>query len=361
MVLIHFASIKEEKFSGVGVVVPQHVKNQQEITDVALVNITNKRIKGVENQYKYSKGFSIDSLPLPFNKPDLVVFHEIYYPPFLRIYKELLKNNIPYIVVPHGGTSIYAQRIKRTKKVFANFLLFNRYINNASAIHYLSKQEMDESIFKNNGFIVPNGIDEFEERNHFFDKSKISFTYIGRIDIYHKGLDLLLSSFESVIKENRFKNFILKIYGPENDDAEKIKEIIKEKKLSGYIKYCGKIEGQEKKKELLKTDFFIQTSRFEGMPMGVLEALSYGIPCCVTKGTNLSEIISKYNAGYYCDNYVEDIIKMINLVLSADYNYIDMEINSKKLIRENYSWSLIREQTLNIYAMYAHRGRDNVK
>lgn len=42
---------------------------------------------------------------------------------------------------------------------------------------------------------------------------------------------------------------------------------------------------------LLQTDLFIQTSRHEGMPMGLLEALSIGVPCLVTVGTSLGHII----------------------------------------------------------------------
>ena len=35
-------------------------------------------------------------------------------------------------------------------------------------------------------------------------------------------------------------------------------------------------------------DLFIHTFRFEGHPIAVLEALSYGIPCLLTPGTNMA-------------------------------------------------------------------------
>ena len=49
----------------------------------------------------------------------------------------------------------------------------------------------------------------------------------------------------------------------------------------------GGVYGDNKVKVLLDTDIFILTSRYEGMPMGVLEAWSYGIPCILSDGTNM--------------------------------------------------------------------------
>ena len=49
--------------------------------------------------------------------------------------------------------------------------------------------------------------------------------------------------------------------------------------MGEVVKLNREIDEEEKRQILLDTDVFIQTSRFEGMPMGILEALSYGLPC----------------------------------------------------------------------------------
>ena len=45
--------------------------------------------------------------------------------------------------------------------------------------------------------------------------------------------------------------------------------------------------------------------------MGILEAMSYGIPCLITKGTSLTGVLEKYNAGYACETTADDIANAI--------------------------------------------------
>ncbi|MEN1932826.1 glycosyltransferase [Escherichia coli] len=49
-----------------------------------------------------------------------------------------------------------------------------------------------------------------------------------------------------------------------------------------------------KKEEVLESNnIFIMTSRYEGLPVSVLEALAYGNICLLTEGTNMAKIVKK--------------------------------------------------------------------
>lgn len=348
MIILHIAAIKDTKCSGVGVVVPQYVLSQQKSNDVALINVFNIKISEIEKQLYYKKGMNVYDLPMPFNKPDLVIFHELYYVDYLRVYRSIQKQNIPFIIVPHGGLTEKAQTIKYLKKKIANILLFNRFFKAASAIQFLSEDEKNESREFNYSFVIPNGM-SLKKQVPMYNE-KIVFTYIGRIDLYHKGLDLLINAI-NINKEKLIKKKIcVNLYGPETSDSFEILQLIKKRNLQSILCINGAVTGIKKEEILLRTTYFLQTSRFEGLPMGILEALSYGIPCCVTNGTNMSKYIKNYKAGFTASDNPNSIANMlISAIENADKVKI-MSDNAKQIIEDCFSWEKVCKKSINEYS-----------
>lgn len=353
MVLLHIGSFGHNIYSGIFIVAPQHIIMQQSTEQVAFVNISNVSIKGVNYQYKYDSNFQISNLPSPFSKPDLVIFHGIYIKEYLRIYKQLKKHFIPYIIIPHGSLTIEALNKKRIKKKTANILFFNKFINNAIAIQYLSKHECESSNFGKEKFICTNGISIPNLQKTSFHEDKVILTYIGRLDYYHKGLDLLIQAVkkkESFLLQNKCK---INLYGPNiNNQAETIKKLIAENSVSNIVELHDAIIGKEKESVLLNTDIFIQTSRFEGMPMGILEALSYGIPCLVTDGTTLGSLIKQFDAGWCSETSVDAIADKLEIAVKNANEYKQKSLNAVKLISHEFVWEKVCSKELIAYRQY---------
>lgn len=350
MVILHIASVNDDLCAGVSVAVPQHVISQQRRAEVGFVNLTNIKIDGIDNQFPYNKSFSLKDLPHPFSNPDIVVFHEIYRPQFSKISYNLKKNNVPYIITAHGGFSKEAQKKKKLKKLLANNTFFRSYIKNAVAFQCLSELEIKNSLFSNFKFIGTNGVFIPQKIKENFSETEIKLTYIGRLEIHIKGIDLMLEAVASVADFMRKENAVLNLYGPETLNwADEIKSMIKEKEIDDIVKINSAITGDKKEKVLLESDMFIQTSRTEGMPMSILEAMSYGIPCVVTKGTNVGDFVEKSNSGWVAETNVDSIAETIKRAIFERNEWKNKSDNARKLIEDKFSWDKVSSETIRKY------------
>lgn len=350
MVILHIVNTKNRLFMGVDVVVPEHVKRQQQTETVGLINITGLNVDGVNNQIEFKEPFDVKTLPTPFDNPDLVVFHEVYRIQYIKIYKNLLKNKVPYIIVPHGSLTKAAQSRKKLKKIVGNILCFGKFVKKAVAVQCLSEKEKEQTKLAKRKFVSTNGVDMPKKIKESFNGGKTEIVFIGRYDIQHKGLDFLIDSVKSLEEFIKSHNVKISLYGPDNDyKYPAVQELIKEKGVQDLIEQNTAISGEEKENKLLSADIFIQTSRFEGMPMGIIEALSYGVPCLVTEGTTLGSIINEYGAGWVAKTNAQDIAKTIKTAVLDKESYITKSRSARKLAEENFAWDKVVKDELASY------------
>ena len=351
MKILFISELESKVSSGMSWSVPARITAQAKIDDVLWVNLSENsmphwKATGLYHTMGEYGSCKMEVLPDGFDKPDLVVFEGVYYIKYVKLAKELRKKNVPYIIVPRSMLTHDAiHNGKYLKKAVANFLFFNKFVREALAIQYLTEKEhKDSGDAWNKRFIIsPNGFDAPETLSRKKNKGEVRCTFIGRMDIYQKGIDLLLHACANVQEELRKAHFMLTLYGPDWDGSlELLSSIIREKGISDIVTLGGEIKGTAKAECLLKSDLFVMTSRFEGMPMGLIEALAYGIPALVTPGTNMCDSIGKYDAGWCCGESVDDITNGLLKVIEQKSMLSVKGTNARKLALK-YNWNNIAE------------------
>lgn len=348
--ILYISALPKTKSGGPRYSVPKQIEYQANFDNVYWLNlneniITDSKIKCnvVDKPYE----FKVDRLSPPFNTPDLVIFEDLYYPIFCIIAYQLRKRSIPYIIVPRGSLTKKAQSIKSVKKRLGNALLFKRFIKNALAVQFLTHNEYKESVkFNPRHLVIPNGCEQKKALKLWENRSVKKGIFIGRMNRYVKGLDLLVDAVNELKSELKINRFIIEIYGPDRNNSKKVlQKTIDDNNLNEIIYIKDEVYGEEKEKTLLAADFFILTSRTEGHPMGVLEALSYGLPCFITDGTNMGDEILNYNAGWVANTTTESIVSNLKYLL-IDSNDFQVKSQGALLLSKKYSWHEI--------AKYAH-------
>lgn len=356
MNILYISNLYSLSYAGLTYSVPAQITAQLKKDNVFWYNVKfegHKNWKKLEfyhdlNDFPSGK---IKNLPVPFNKPDLIIIEGFYSIVRNKILLEIILNDIPYIIIPRGELTKKAQQRKQVKKKIANLLICNKFARKALAIEYLTKQEKEDSgnNWNENSIVIPNGITIFQENKQDFSKDKIICTFIGRMEPYQKGLDLLIESCKLIKNKLLENNVIFNIYGPNSEG--KLKELTKmvnENNLQSIFNFYDGVYEKEKMKVLLKTDVFIMTSRFEGHPMALIEALSYGIPVLITKGTNMKKEIEKFKAGWTAENTVESIVIALENLIKDKNSLLKISENAKE-VAKLYDWDNIAQESHKLY------------
>lgn len=290
-------------------------------------------------------------LPDHFAAPDLIVFHSTYIPAHLSLAKQAQKADIPYVISPRGGLSPTAQREKRFKKRLANFFVFRRYVQGAVGLHCLTEGEASSAkAWHRNVFVAGNGTDLPPASVGRQDDGTLRFVFIGRLAVSIKGLDILLRGLELVQDELREKNTEVLLYGPDEDGGKSVLErMISQLGLGDIVSLGGVVGGSQKRKVLQSSDVFLHTSRSEGHPMSVLEALAHSLPCLLTPGTHMAEIVADAGAGWKVDPDPDSIAEGFRRVIRCIPVLDRLGDNARRLAQERYQWNRMAEESLSGY------------
>lgn len=139
-----------------------------------------------------------------------------------------------------------------------------------SLVALTPNQALEYKKYVQKTLFIPNPMPTVD--THHADISVKTILIIARIDIQHKGLDYLKKLVDYVPDE-----WHIKVVGSGTSEDEKIFANIVESS-EGKIIWKPAVDGEKLKKYYQGASIFIMPSRFEGFPLTLGEAMSYGLP-----------------------------------------------------------------------------------
>ena len=164
-------------------------------------------------------------------------------------------------------------------------------------------------------------------------KKKKIFLAVGRLT-YQKGFDTLIHSFKkSKLYKKGWKLIIL----GEGKDELYLKKIVKEKKLEKLVIFYG--FRQNIIDYYKKAKIFVLSSRYEGMPNALLEAISYNIPTIISDSVKAPLFFLKDN--HSCITFKNlntfDLAKKMDLLASNNQLQKKISINALATLKKEFS------------------------
>lgn len=329
--VLHIGYISGNKSSGQNNAINEIIILQESLYDVKVINIFN-------DDYN-------NNLHEHITWSDLVVFHSVYYLKYKKISKSVRDLSKPYIILPHGSLTNIAQKKSMIIKKVVNKFYLNKFLKYANGIQFLSEHELERSLYNDKGFIIHNHIDEKTE--YINNGVNMDIVFIGRKDIYYKGLDILIRMISKYKNELNSIKFFL--YGPEINNSNKIiNEKIKKYNLESILFNREPIFDKEKYKIINNSYATILMSRSEGLPTIFLESLSVGKPIIASEGAGIESFIKKYNCGWIIKND-DDFLNLITKINLDEVNYKNKITNAKTCLNNEFSSSVVKKSTIEKY------------
>ncbi len=249
---------------------------------------------------------------------------------------------IPVVYTIHGWSFHQDQsKVVRGLRVFGEGILTKYSSRNISVSE--SNKATGKRYLKNfESIVVNNGIDQkrFNPDNRFKDiraelglpKDKILLLFLARFTSHKQPLTLL-EAFENVVKKNN--NIHLLLVG-EGDEKAAGELFVKEKQLENSVTFSSfRLDVPD---VIANADIYILPSLWEGLPIGLLEAMAMGKSVIATNVDGSKDVIKDGENGLLVetDGLIRNLEEKILLLSQNKELRNKLEAGAIKTVNEKY-------------------------
>jgi len=311
-------------------------KNRKEYKGINLKNIYSPKSKSFE---AIVHSF-LSVIYIAFKRPDVVHIHAIG-PNLVTGLARLF--NLKVVMTHHGPD------YKRMKwNGLAKFFLKTgewmgvKFGNDVIVISQEIKQHIADTYNRTDSILIPNGVDKptVSPNTDYLEtlcikKDQYIFT-LGRF-VPEKGFDYLIRAYAQT---NLSKKYRLVIAGDADHESEYSLELKALAKKNNVV-LTGFIKGEKLQQLFSHAALFVLPSFYEGLPIALLEAMSYGLPILASNIAANTQVNLPKDCYFKVGNESMLLYYFDSLKLREHERF---EYDMKR-----YDWDLIADQTLHVY------------
>ncbi|MBE5935392.1 MAG: glycosyltransferase family 1 protein [Lachnospiraceae bacterium] len=298
---------------------------------------------------------------------------------YMKNIKKIMKENAYDVVHIHGNSATMAVELMAAKKAGVKVRIphCHNTTSDHMKVHKLLKPFFNK--YYTHGFacgtnagkwlygdkefvVINNGIDTTrftynkEYRNEIRKEYNVEDKFVvGHVGVfnYQKNHEKLIEIFDKLNKENG--NSVLMLIG-EGENKEKIEALVKEKELDEQVIFIGTTDDVHKYMNAF--DVIALPSRFEGLPVVLIEAQCTGLHCVASKAVPVEADVTGLVEFADCEDGVDAFVNAINQFNVNDVDRECVAVESSKTIElKGYSIWDIGSRIQQLYENYIEESK----
>jgi glycosyltransferase involved in cell wall biosynthesis len=251
--------------------------------------------------------------------------------PLIFMARHLGKRMIIHI---HGGDLFTPKTKYRNTNLFLSLIFSGK--NPVIVLGHHEKKVIQEKFNYKNIFVLPNciGLKEASEFERLYTNNDIlNLLFLGRIT-EDKGIEYIFLALKSLKKRGIKFKFIMAGKGPgEKIFIPKFNDL-----LGSDFEFKGVVAGIHKIELLKKCNVFLLPSFYEGLPMALLESMSFSLVPIITNVGSIKYVISDGVNGIFVKSHSSEEIVYAIEKLSKDKVYMQkLGNNSRQFIFDKFN------------------------
>lgn len=211
-----------------------------------------------------------------------------------------------------------------------------------SAQTYFRQTYGRETVYVPNGVTRPQIVapESIEEKYGLSKDDYILF--LGRL-VPEKGVHYLIDAFRQTHTDKK-----LVIAGSTSDTDEYVKALRAAADGDGRILFTGFVQGQALKELFSNAYVYVLPSDVEGMPLSLLEAMSYGNCCLTSDIPECAEVVQDQAVTFRKGN-VQDLQCKLQSLCDSSCKVNQIRDGAQAYICAKYHWDIVVDKTLELY------------
>lgn len=193
-----------------------------------------------------------------------------------------------------------------------------------------------------NGVNMPDRLDANLITKQFSLEKDGYILFLGRL-VPEKGIHYLINAFLGINTDKK-----LVIAGGASDSGAYVEELKKLSANDDRVIFTGFVCGDMLAELYSNAYIYVLPSDLEGMPLSLLEAMSYSNCCLTSDIPECAEVIEDCGATFNKGN-VEDLQKRLNELLNDKEKTAFYKQHAREFICSKYSWEKTVQKTLELY------------